>query len=147
MASTLPLALLGLALADQPEPEKNPTTEAQAQAAQEAWSAYATSATQKIWPIFEKHLRDHPLPAGHYNWNLRLVVDASGKHVKSSLIEAAGHEMADNALILAVVEVGEFGPPPEVWIQSTGEAVFSGLVFTFETGAGPDGVIEVPYEK
>ena len=133
--------LLGLALA------AGPTTEAEVEAARQAWVVYASSVTDKVWPIFETHLRDHPLPDGSYVWKARLVVDREGKLVQVTLSEASGHEEADAALIAAFQHVAEYGAPPEVWIQSTDEAVFGDLTFTLETKKSLDGVIGVPFEK
>lgn len=132
--------LVALALA------KPPTTEAEAKAAQEAWVTYATHATAEVWPDFETRLRTIDLPSGEYAWSARMVVDPEGKLVQVTLSKASGIEDADAALISAFRKVDGFGPPPEVWVQSTDEAVFD-VTFTYATAKGSSGVIEVPFEK
>lgn len=126
--------------------DKQPTTEEAAREAQDAWLRYATAATAAVWPTFEAELKDMKLPGASYAWNARLVVDPEGKLVIVTLSEGSGHAAADAALIAAFQQVGLFGPPPKVWIQTTDEAVFDGLVFTYERQADP-GALEVPYER
>ena len=141
--STVLLALLPLALAEAPDEAFEPVTP-EVEMAQKAWLDYANAASAKVWDVLLKDLAGVELKTDHtYSLSAQLVVDRTGELVEVTLDPPTGHAELDARFTKAFETVGAFGPPPEVWVQETGEAVFR-IGFTLDQHVPPEGVVRIP---
>lgn len=137
------LVALGLALAEMPDDAFEPVTPELVEA-QQAWLVYATAASESVWARLLADLDGFEVKADQsFALSAAMVVDRTGKLVEVKLDPPTGNAELDKRFTAAFEAVGEFGVPPEAWIQETGEAVFR-IGFTLDAAAMPKGVVRVP---